>query len=124
MATTLVNMQKRRQLFELKHTTFYRPRWGYRVTLMSVSEHNPKTGEVARREIKKKLPGTLTLLGGARLEGLPDEIAAVPAIRDAVRAGRVRLERSEAKAPAAPAPEASQPKAETRSRRRRNSGGE
>jgi len=91
MATTLVNMQRRRQLFELRHPVFFRPRWGYAVTTIRVSEHNPRTGEVGFREVKRKLSGTLTLLGGDSIADLPDEIASVPAIRDAVRAGKVRL---------------------------------
>lgn len=93
MATTLVNMEKRRQLIELSHQTFYRPRWGYRVTLVKTSEHNPRTGSMGYREVKKKLPGTLTLLGGKSLKGLPDDIAAVPAVRAAVKAGKIRIVR-------------------------------
>lgn len=121
MATTLVNLQRRRQLFELRHPVFYRRRWGYAVRLMRVTEHNPRTGEIGFREVKRKHPGTLTLLGGASIDGLPDEIRSVPAIRDAVRAGKVKLTDTKA-APKTAAKTA--PKASPKPRRRRGGNGD
>lgn len=81
MATTIVNVSKRRRLISLDHPAFYRKRWGFRRQLVRTYEHNPRTGAKGVREIRKPIAGVITLLAGEKRVDLPDEIAAVPAVK-------------------------------------------
>lgn len=81
MSTTIVNVSKRRRLVSLDHPAFYRKRWGFRRQVVRTFEHNPRTGAKGVRENRKPIAGVLTLRAGEKLVGLPDEIAAVPAVK-------------------------------------------
>jgi len=91
MTVTLINKSARRQLLELRHPTFYRAVWGYHVQTVRTSELNPKTGNRRTLETKKKSPGTLTLLGGQRIVGLPDDIMLCPDVEKKRRAGLILI---------------------------------
>lgn len=90
------------------------------------SEHNPKNGEVTRREKQVTLGGVLTLAPKAELQNLPDALLEHPALKRDIRARlvSVRKQRTTAKASVAPvetsAPEApSTPTKKKRSKSRR-----
>lgn len=109
MSTTIINVSKRRRIISLDHPAFYSRRYGFRRRVIRTSDHNPKTGVRGVLEQRKGTPGTLTLLVGQRLEGLPDAIAGVPDVKRLRAAGFIRLEvvadaKPEKKAPKAAAP--------------------
>lgn len=91
MAKTLINRSRRRMVFQLAHPAFMKKRWGYQVLNIRTHDLNPRTGAVGIREQRKGFSGSLTLLKGQVLTGLPDAIAAVPDVARAVRCGAVVL---------------------------------
>lgn len=111
MSTTIINVSKRRKIISLDHPAFYSGRYGFRRRVIRTSDLNPKTGVRGVLEQRKGTPGTLTLLAGQRLEGLPDAIVGVPDVKRLRAAGDIRLEVAPDPKPRSQAPRAAPSKA-------------
>ena len=83
MAVTLTNTTKRMKTFNLPHET-------YCSALGKCVCHTPS------RKDKRRIPASLSLPVGQRIEGLPDVILQVPAIAQAVRRGEFRVDQVKA----------------------------
>lgn len=99
MATTLINLEKRRQVFHLDHPAFYLGVFGFHRQIVRTVELNPRNGKKMVRETRKAMPGTLTLLAGEEREGLPDAIASCADVERARKAGKIKLVREAAPEP-------------------------
>lgn len=69
---TLINRSKTMQVIVLDHPIFRDKKWGYKVT-SAVAIDVGKGGNRVRRA----MPGSLTLMPGGRVQGLPPAIAKV-----------------------------------------------
>lgn len=126
MATTVENLGRRPVVIELDHQTFRKSAYGYRKHDVRTTELNAKVGTYVKRKHDKFLPGTLTLLGGEKKSGLPDDIIRVPDVQAHRRNGRIRItaEEEQPAKESSPQPEAkASSSAGGTSRRRRSSGG-
>ena len=91
MAVTLESRVRRMQVFNLDHETYCQgPECCCSEMDLLVSDHNAVTGEKGVRPIRKRVPGSLTLLALDRLTGLPDVVVNVPEVREAIARGFVQ----------------------------------
>jgi len=88
---TLVNVGRRRCVITLDHPEFHRRVWGFARQFVCTHEMNPRTGAVGRAERLRPAKGTLMILGGEKIEHLPDAIAAVPDVARLQRLGILRV---------------------------------
>jgi hypothetical protein len=104
MTYTMVNRTRRRLIIRLDHPAFQRRKFGFQRRVIRTIDLNPRTGERGVKEHRKALNGSLTLLKGERITGLPREIAAIPQVRKLRKKGDIELievaEKSDAEAPA------------------------
>lgn len=88
MSVTLINKQRRMQVFDLDHPTFRVAGWGYHKERMVLTQAD-RSGLVGPRVIEKWMPGSLRLLALESRAGLPDQILALPAIKRGVALGQL-----------------------------------
>jgi len=81
MATTLINKKKRKRTFILDHPFFD----DQGRTMNMVVSHQTRDGRLMPKRIRKRVPGSMTLLAGEKRHGLPDQIIKVPQIAKAIR---------------------------------------
>ncbi|HJT90380.1 MAG TPA: hypothetical protein VJ777_00310 [Mycobacterium sp.] len=91
---TLVNKSRTMQVIVLDHPVFRDKKWGYKVT-------NAVGGEGTMQ--RRATPGSLTLMPGGRIEGLPPAIEKVTQVA-ALLTARPPLVAIEQPKPAAPEP--------------------
>lgn len=80
MPVTLINKQKRKRTFHLDHPAFDDRSKAMTVTVV---EEKKEGGRYPKR-VRKNVPGVLTLLSKEKRHGLPDQILAVSAIKQAI----------------------------------------
>lgn len=109
MTYTMKNRTRRRLIIRLNHPAFQRRRFGFQRRVIRTIDLNPRTGEKGVKEQRKALNGSITLLKGGEITGLPREIAAIPEVRKLRKAGKIELVEVEDK----PSTEAESTEAET-----------
>ena len=109
MPVTLQNRRRQMQVFNLDHGVCCGPEGcGCTDLVATVIAEHPRTGELLPRHIRKKIPGSLTLLALETRRGLPDAILKVPDVSAAIVAGALRVV---GETPKAAEPAATQPAA-------------
>jgi hypothetical protein len=83
MPVTLINKQKRKRTFHLDHPAFAAQS---KAMTVIVVEEKREGGRYPKR-VRKNVPGVLTLLSREKRHSLPDQILAVPAIKQAIAEG-------------------------------------
>ena len=93
MAIALKNMDRRMQVFNLRHDIYCDAAGTCGCTEQTVTtvEESPMTGERRPRSRKRKVPTSLTLLALEKCEGLHEAILRVPEVRRAVDGGTLRV---------------------------------
>jgi hypothetical protein len=104
MPLTLQNRARRMQVFHLPHDVWCRDRCACEeVTAVAVAE-NRRTGERARQQLTKKVPGSMTFLALERKQGLPAALLGIAEIKAAIDRGYLRVVEHTPDAVVAPAP--------------------
>jgi len=118
MAIALKNMERRMQVFNLRHDIYCDVAGTCGCTDQTVTtvEESPMTGERRPRSRKRKVPTSLTLLALEKCEGLHEAVLRVPEIRRAVDSGTLRV-LTMAAPTTTPAVETKPPTPETKPRR-------
>lgn len=97
---TLENKTRMMKVYNLDHPSFRTKQWGAKRTVITVFEEH-RDGRRLPRQVRRNLPGSITLRAGEKRSGLPDQIQAVPSIRKAIKNKVLGCTKDEAK-PAAP----------------------
>jgi hypothetical protein len=93
---TLINRSRTAHVIVLDHPAFRDKKWGYRVSNAVVIDDSA-TGLRSERSVRRALPGSLTLMPGARIEGLPPAIAQVTQVAALLEARQIAIETPNAK---------------------------
>ena len=93
MPIALKNMERRMQVFNLRHDIYCDAAGtcGCSEQTVTTVEESPMTGERRPRSRKRKVPTSLTLLALEKSEGLHEAILRVPEVRRAVDSGTLRI---------------------------------
>jgi hypothetical protein len=104
MPLTLQSRARRMQVFHLPHDVWCRGRCACEeVTTVAVAE-NRRTGERARQQLTKKVPGSMTFLALERKQGLPAALLGIAEIKAAIDRGYLRVVEHTPDAVVAPVP--------------------
>ncbi len=104
MPLTLQSRARRMQVFHLPHDVWCRDRCACEdVTTVAVAE-NRRTGERARQQLTKRVPGSMTFLALERKQGQPAALLSVAEIKAAIDRGYLRVVEHTPDAAVAPAP--------------------
>jgi hypothetical protein len=91
MPVTLESRTRRMQVFHLAHDIFCRGRCACSEVAVVVTAENPRTGERAPRQLRKKVPGSITLLARERKPGLPSTMLELAEVKAAIARGYLRI---------------------------------
>ena len=93
MAIALKNMERRMQVFNLRHDIYCDAAGtcGCSEQTVTTVEESPMTGERRPRSRKRKVASSLTLLALEKCEGLHEAVLRVPEVRRAVDGGTLRV---------------------------------
>jgi hypothetical protein len=94
VTVTLENRSPRRKIFHLTHDhACSGASCSCARVVVGVQDHNPKTGVKSLRALRRRLPGSITLLArgheGAKVSGLPETILADAEVAKAIRAKQI-----------------------------------
>ena len=73
---------------------------------MTVSDHNPETGDVGVRQLIKRINHSLRFTAGESKTGLPNTVVNCPEIAGAIARGELAVTKEAPRAPAPPPPAA------------------
>lgn len=91
MPVILQSRARRMQVFHLLHDVVCRDRCACdEVTAVTVAE-NPRTGERARKQLRKKVPGSITFLALEQKRGLSSALLELAQVRAAIDRGYLRV---------------------------------
>jgi hypothetical protein len=91
MPVTLQSRARRMQVFHLRHDVVCRDHCACEeVTAVTVAE-NPRTGERARKQLSKKVPGSITFLALEQKPGLPSTLLELAQVKTAIDRGYLRI---------------------------------
>lgn len=93
MAITLESKTRQMQVFNLPHEIYCEAAGHCRCAEQRVTTvvDDPLTGERTPRSVVRRIPASLTLLAGARVEGLDEAVLQVAEIRTAITRGALRV---------------------------------
>jgi hypothetical protein len=87
---TLVNKSRVTHVIVLDHDAFRTTRFGFEVKTLDFAD--VRDGTRGTRKVRRATPGSLTLLPGASIEGLPPEIRQVPQVAALLQQRQVVIE--------------------------------
>jgi hypothetical protein len=91
MPVTLESRTRRMQVFHLLHDIFCRGRCACSEVAVVVTAENPRTGERAPRQLRKKVPGSITVLARERKPDLPSAVLELTEVKAAIARGYLRV---------------------------------
>lgn len=93
MAITLESKTRQMQVFNLPHEVYCEVAGHCRCAEQRVTTvvDDPLTGERTPRSVVRRIPASMTLLAGARAEGLDEAVLKVAEIRIAITRGALRV---------------------------------
>ena len=107
MPLTLQSRARRMQVFHLPHDVCCRDRCVCEDVAAVIVAENPRTGERARQQLTKKVPGAMTFLALERKQRLPTALLGVAEIKAAIDRGYLQVVEHTPDAPPPPSPAAS-----------------
>jgi hypothetical protein len=91
MPVTLESRTRRMQVFHLAHDIFCRGRCACSEVAVVVTAENPRTGARAPRQLRKKVPGSITVLARERKPDLPSAVLELTEVKAAIARGYLRV---------------------------------
>lgn len=88
-SVTLVNKSGMTHVIVLDHDAFRMTKHGFEVKMLEFTED--RDGMRGIRKVRRSTPGSLTLLPGARIEGLPPEIRNVSQVASLLQQRKVAI---------------------------------
>lgn len=91
MPVTVQSRTRRMQVFHLPHDVFCRVQCACAEVTVVVVAENPRTGERAPKQLRKKVAGSITLLALERKAGVPAALLELAEVKTAIGRGYLRV---------------------------------